>query len=144
MIQAVIYDFQPSRSGQHVGDFLKGWQGQLTCYNYSGYKARFKLAQLIEVGCMANARRKFHEPHVTGKNLIAEQALQLIQHLYQIEAELKELPDYSAEQRYKRTQQDSQPIMRQLYDYLKASQDKVLKSSPTAKAVNYSLKLVCL
>ncbi|SSO77648.1 transposase component [Acinetobacter baumannii] len=30
--------------------------------------------------------------------------------------------------------------MRQLYDCLKASQDKVPKSSPTAKAVNYSLK----
>ncbi|SSO77650.1 transposase component [Acinetobacter baumannii] len=66
-------------------------------------KARFKLAQLIEVGCMAHARRKFHEPHVTGKSLIAEQALQLIQQLYQIEAELRELPDCSAEQHHKRT-----------------------------------------
>ncbi len=97
------------------------------------------------MGCMAHARRKFHELHVTGKSLIAEQALQLIQQLYQIEAELRELPDCSAEQRLKRTQQNCQPIMRQLYDCLKASQDKVPKSSLTAKAVNYSLKtLVCL
>ena len=99
-IQAVIYDFQPSRSGQHAEDFLKGWQGQLICDDYSGYKARFASGQMIEVGCMAHARRKFHELHVTGKSLIAEQALQLIQQLYQIEAELRELPDCSAEQRH--------------------------------------------
>lgn len=35
-VQAVIYDFQPSRSGQHAEDFLKGWQGHLVCDDYSG------------------------------------------------------------------------------------------------------------
>jgi transposase len=84
-IQAVIYDFQPSRSGQHAEDFLTGWQGHLVCDDYSGYKARFKTGQVIEVGCMAHARRKFHELHVTKKSFIAEQALQLIQQLYQID-----------------------------------------------------------
>ncbi|WP_111895376.1 IS66 family transposase [Acinetobacter sp. MB5] len=139
-IQAVIYDFQLSRSGQHAEDFLKGWQGHLVCDDYSGYKASFKSGQVIEVGCMAHARRKFHELHVTKKSFIAEQALQLIQQLYQIEAELRELPNCSAEQRHQRRQQDSQPIMRQLYDWLEEYQDKVPKSSPAAKAINYSLK----
>jgi len=139
-IQAVIYDFQPSRSGQHAEDFLTGWQGHLVCDDYSGYKARFKTGQVIEVGCMAHARRKFHELHVTKKSFIAEQALQLIQQLYQIEAELRELPNCSAEQRHQRRQQDSQPIMRQLYAWLEEHQDKVPKSSPAAKAINYSLK----
>ena len=64
-VQAVIYDFQDSRSGQHAEAFLKGWQGHLVCDDYSGYKARFKSGQVIEVGCMAHARRKFHELHVT-------------------------------------------------------------------------------
>ena len=139
-IQAVIYDFQLSRSGQHAEEFLKGWQGHLVCDDYSGYKASFKSGQVIEVGCMAHARRKFHELHVTKKSFIAEQALQLIQQLYQIEAELRELPNCSAEQRHQRRQQDSQPIMRQLYDWLEKYQDKVPKSSPAAKAINYSLK----
>ena len=139
-IQAVIYDFQPSRSGQHAEDFLTGWQGHLVCDDYSGYKARFKTGQVIEVGCMAHARRKFHELHVTKKSFIAEQALQLIQQLYQIEAELRDLPNCSAEQRHQRRQQDSQPIMRQLYAWLEEHQDKVSKSSPAAKAINYSLK----
>ena len=93
-VQAVIYDFQDSRSGQHAEEFLKGWQGYLVCDDYSGYKARFKSGQVIEVGCMAHARRKFHELHVTGKSQVAEQALVLIQKLYAI-ADLK--PIYRAD-----------------------------------------------
>jgi biotin carboxyl carrier protein len=54
-VQAVIYDFQPSRSGQHAEEFLKGWQGHLVCDDYSGYKACFRSGQVIEVGCMAQA-----------------------------------------------------------------------------------------
>lgn len=50
-------------------------------------KTRFALGQMIEVGCMAHACRKFHELYVTGKSLIAEPALQFIQQLYQVEAE---------------------------------------------------------
>ncbi len=49
----LVYDFQDSRSGQHAEDFLKGWQGHLVCDDYSGYKARFRSGQVIEVGCMA-------------------------------------------------------------------------------------------
>lgn len=45
-VQAVIYDFQDSRSGQHTEEFLKGWQGHLVCDDYSGYKARFKSGQV--------------------------------------------------------------------------------------------------
>lgn len=136
----MVYDFQPSRSGQHAEDFLNGWQGQLVCDDYSGYKAQFKNNAIIEVGCMAHARRKFHELHVTGKSQIAEQALLFIQQLYRIEAELRDIADCTVEQRRQRRQQVSQPIMQQLYEWLKAHQLKVPTSSPTTKAINYSLK----
>lgn len=56
-IKAVIYDFQPSRSGQHAVEIMKDWQGHLVCGDYSCYKARFKSGQITEVGCMAHARR---------------------------------------------------------------------------------------
>ncbi len=47
-IQVVVYDFQPSRSGQYAEDFLTGRQGHLVCDDYSGYKARFASGQIIE------------------------------------------------------------------------------------------------
>ena len=139
-VQAVIYDFQDSRSGQHAEAFLKDWQGHLVCDDYSGYKARFKSGDVIEVGCMAHARRKFHELHVTGKSQIAEQALVLIQKLYAIEAELRKKTDGTTQQRCEYRQQHSQPVMQQLYEWLNQHYLTVPSSSPTAKAINYSLK----
>ena len=104
-VQAVIYDFHDSRSGQHAEEFLKDWQGHLVCDDYSGYKARFKSDQVIEVGCMAHARCKFHELHVTKKSRVAEQALVMIQRLYAIEAELRKKTDGTAQQRCEYRQQ---------------------------------------
>ncbi len=102
----------------------------------SGYKVRFRSGQVIEVGCMAHARRKFHELHVTGKSPITEQALVLIQKLYVIEVELRKKMDGTAEYR----QQHSQPVMQQLYEWLNQHQLTAPSSSPTAKAINCSLK----
>jgi len=67
-IQAVVFDFADSRGGQHVRAFLglpgtrdmPGSQGKLVTDDFSGYKACFELG-VTEVGCMAHARRKFHE-----------------------------------------------------------------------------------
>ena len=139
-VQAVIYDFQDSRSGEHAEAFLKDWQGHLVCDDYSGYKARFRSGKVIEVGCMAHARRKFHELHVTKKSQVAEQALLMIQRLYAIEAELRKKTDGTAQHRREYRQQHSQPVMQQLYEWLNQHYLTVPSSSPIAKAINYTLK----
>jgi transposase len=56
-LQAVIYDFADSRSGVHAREFLGNWSGKLVCDDYSGYKALCARG-VIEIGCMAHARRK--------------------------------------------------------------------------------------
>src|SRR6202035_2909913 len=58
-LQTVVYDFADSRSGAHAREFLGNWSGKLVCDDYSGYKALFQ-SGVIEVGCMAHARRKLH------------------------------------------------------------------------------------
>ncbi|WP_036517736.1 IS66 family transposase, partial [Nevskia soli] len=55
-LRAVVYDFTPSRSGEHARTFLGDWKGHLVCDDYSGYKASFTKG-ITEVGCMAHARR---------------------------------------------------------------------------------------
>jgi Transposase IS66 family len=77
-LKAVVFDFADSRGGQHVRDFLglpgteqdPGWQGKLVTDDFSGYKACFELG-VTEVGCMAHARRKFHELWVNHQSLTA-------------------------------------------------------------------------
>ena len=112
----------------------------MVLYFWCGYKARFRSGQVIEVGCMAHARRKFHELHVTGKSQVAEQALVLIQRLYAVEAELRKKTDGTAQHRREYRQQHSQPVMQQLYEWLNQHHLTVPSSSAIAKAINYSLK----
>lgn len=40
-LSGVIYEFAPSRAGEHARSFLGDWQGKLVCDDYSGYKAGF-------------------------------------------------------------------------------------------------------
>src|SRR3546814_4539500 len=87
---AVVYDFSPSRAGEHARNFLQGGKGKLVCDDFGGYKASFELG-VTEIGCMAHARRKFFELHATNKSNIAEQALRHIQLLYVIEREVRDL-----------------------------------------------------
>lgn len=92
-VAAVVYDFSPSRAGEHARDFLQDWNGKLVCDDFGGYKASFELG-VTEIGCMAHARRKFFELHATNKSTLAEQALRYIQLLYEIEREVRDLePD---------------------------------------------------
>ena len=88
-IKAVVYDFAQGRGSEHPNAFLKGFKGKLICDGYNGYKPLFGRG-VTKVGCMAHARRKFHELHVTGQSLISIEALDLFQTLYAVEREIDE------------------------------------------------------
>ncbi len=94
-INAVVYAFCPSRAGEHVRAFLGDWKGQLVCDDFSAYKASFAQG-VIEVGCMAHARRKFFDLFTTDKSPLSEQALHYIQLLYEVEREARDLPPPSS------------------------------------------------
>lgn len=54
----VLYDYQPSRNGNHAVNYLKDFKGYIHSDGYSGYN---KLTDIIRVGCWAHLRRKFVE-----------------------------------------------------------------------------------
>ena len=89
-LQAVIYDFADGRGGAHAQAFLGDWTGKLVCDDYAGYKALFNLG-IIEVGCMAHARRKLHDLYADHRGEIAEEGLRCFAALYEIEREGREL-----------------------------------------------------
>ena len=131
----VIYHFSPSRAGEHARTFLSGWQGQLVCDDFSGYTASFKQG-VTEIGCMAHARRKFHDLHIANKSMIAEEALEKIRDLYIIEQAASDLSD---DKRLQMRQEKSKPILDELHHWLMSRRQKVPKGSATAKAIDYSL-----
>ena len=134
-VQAVVFDFAEGRGGRHAAEFLGHWRGTLVCDDYSGYKALFRLG-ITEAGCMAHARRKFHQLWANHKSQIAEQALTLFWRLYEIERDVRELDD---DQRKAVRQQRSRPAADALHAWLAAQRLRVPDGSATAKAIDYSL-----
>src|SRR5699024_4910759 len=131
-----VYDFTEGRAGEHARAFLGEWQGSLICDDYSGYKACFTQG-MTEIGCMAHARRKFFELHASSKSQLAEQALQYIGSLYEIERQIKELPN---EDRRRIRQEQSKPLADKYQQWMLAQRQRVPDGSATAKALGYSLK----
>jgi transposase len=143
-MRAVVFDFADSRGGQHVRAFLglpgtehrPGWKGKLVTDDFSGYKACFELG-VTEAGCMAHARRKFHELWANHGSPVGEQALKFFIQLYEIEREVRDL---AATERQAIRQDKTKPIADALHQWLTQQRQKVPDGSATAKAIDYSLK----
>src|SRR5690554_684963 len=135
-LKAAVYDFAPSRAGEHARTFLGDWQGKLVCDDYAGYKAGFGKG-IIEIGCMAHARRKFYDLHEANKSELAAKALEYIGGLYEIEREIKDLPP---DKRRDIRQARAKPLAEALHQWMLAHRQKVPDGSGTAKALDYSLK----
>lgn len=135
-LRAAVYDFSPSRAGEHARTFLGDWKGQLVCDDFAGYKACFEQG-VTEIGCMAHARRKFYDLHVANKSQLAEQALRHIGQLYDIEREVRDLlPD----ERQRIRQEKAKPIADALHSWMLAQRQLVHEGTAIAKALDYSLK----
>src|ERR1700712_1685826 len=141
-VKAVVFDFAESRAGHHARDFLgidtdvagSGWHGTLVCDDYSGYKAGFAHG-VIEAGCLAHARRKFHELWVNHQSFVGEQALEFFRKLYDVERYAK---DMTPDERRRLRKEQAEPIANRFKDWLEAQRCRVPDGSATAKAIDYS------
>jgi transposase len=138
-IKAVVYDFCESRAGANAKAFLADWRGALVVDDFSGYKQLMNGGndKIMEVGCWAHARRKFHDLQLANQSQIAEQAVAQIAQIYAIERDAKHL---GHEERLRMRQDRSQPLVDTLYDWLSLNRQKVPEGSATAKAIDYSLR----
>jgi len=136
-LQAVVYDFAESRAGVHAREFLENWSGKLVCDDYSGYKTLFDRG-VIEIGCMAHARRKLHDLYANHRSDIAQEGLRYFAALYEIEREARELK-LNADGRQQLRQQRSKPVAEALRQWLTRQRGQVPDGSATRKAIEYSL-----
>jgi transposase len=75
-----VFDFHPSRSGEHIRAFLGDWRGALMCDDYGGYKALFPA--VTELACFAHIRRKFFDYHHATQSANAHEVLERIGAIY--------------------------------------------------------------
>jgi transposase len=135
-LRAVVYDFAESRAGAHAQAFLEGWSGKLVCDDYVGYKALF-MSGRTEIGCLAHARRKFHDLWVNHQSPVAEEALTFFASLYELERQAQTL---NVEQRQQLRAAQSRPIMDKLHEWLRLQRSRATDGTAIAKAIDYSLK----
>ena len=131
----VLYDYQPSRNGDHAVTFLKDFEGFVHSDGFSGYN---KLTGIIRCGCWAHLRRKFVEA-VPGKKAPgtpptnAEIGRDYCDRLFEIERGLKDL---SPEERKVKRLELEKPILEAFWCWLENL--NVLSGSALGKAVTYA------
>jgi Transposase IS66 family len=138
----VVYTYTPDRSADGPKTIFKDFQGYLQADAYSGYDGLFKSGDIVEVGCMMHARRRFYEARDSDPQR-SHQALAWISLLYDVEREAKDraTSDYAAfvALRHELRSERSRPIFDQFRAWLEAELPKVLPKSPIGEAIQYAL-----
>jgi transposase len=135
--KCTIYEYTPSRAGFWALNFLSGFKGFLQADAYAGYDPVFQTEKVIEVACMAHARRYFFDVAKAAKGQsLAHDAVDQIGLLYEIERSCKDMPAY---QRYRYRKKHSKPILKRIYRWLKIQVNILIPNTPIIKAVNYML-----
>jgi len=143
---AVLFRYNPSRSGSEASEFLGDYRGSVQTDGFSGYDFLDTRDGIRHAACWAHVRRKFLE--VTGvKNVKHERrlggmgkagkALQWIGELYAIEKNAQDQglgPDLLREER----QRKSKPILIEFKEWLSALGPQIPPKTLLGKAFVYT------
>lgn len=133
----VIFDYDPSRSGEVPKRLLAGYRGFLMTDGYDGYNALVRSESIEHQACMVHARRGFVEAKAVqpkGKIGRADQVLKLIGKLYQIE---KAVAHASDTDRFLARRREAVPVLKQLRALLDEYLIQVAPKSALGKALAY-------
>ena len=136
---AVWFQYSPDRGGGHPREHLKRYRGILQADAYSGYSKLFDSGRVVHAACMAHARRYYWEVYDTQKRApgtVAEQALQRIAKLYEIEADIRGRPP---EERRRERVERAAPLLNDLHAWLSEMLAHVSAKSDLAHAIGYTL-----
>jgi transposase len=137
---AVIYDYTPTRERAGPEEFLKDYRGHLQADAYVAYDSFFTNPErgLVEVGCMAHARRHFHNALEKDRARMGG-VLAMIAHLYGVEKMARKGGLRGEELRLVR-EHGARPMLNQLHAYLLIIRGQVLPKSASGQAIAYTLK----
>jgi len=121
---------------------LSDFKGTLQTDGYEGYAATAARDDIVHVGCLAHARRKFDEAvkaqvkNKTGRGGLARQGFDLIQKIYRIEREARER-NLDADARKQLRDLKAKPLWDELRKWLDRSIGQVPPRTLTGKALGY-------
>ncbi|MDR3000820.1 MAG: IS66 family transposase [Fibromonadaceae bacterium] len=131
----VLFEYQPSRAGEHPVAFLKDIQKPfyLSTDGYAGYNG---VKNAVHSGCLAHARRKFEEamPKKAPRDNCARIGFEYCQKLFALERKFKDL---SPEKRCAERNEHSKPILEEFFKWVETVNP--LSGSKLAKAITYAI-----
>jgi transposase len=134
---AVWFAYSPDRKGEHPAGHLRNYKGILQADGYAGFKQLYEKGGIVEAGCWAHVRRKFHDLYQAHQSPVAKEALERIAQLYGIE---KEIRGRSPAERIETRQARSRPVLVSMHAWLKATVAKMSRKSDVAVAIHYALE----
>ena len=139
----ILFDYDQSRSGAVPFRLLADFQGTLQTDGYEGYGGVAKRNDIIWVGCLAHARRKFDEAlkaqKKKGRGGLAKQGFDFIQRLYRVEREARER-NLDADSRKALRDEKARPVWNELRQWLDRVVGQVPPKTLTGKALGYTHK----
>ena len=131
----ILFEYAPTRNGDHAKRFLGDYKGYLVCDGYDGYN---KLIEVTRCGCFAHVRRKFVEALPTDKELLptskATEGVEWCNQLFILEREFAEL---SPEERHRKRQEQSKVVLDGFFAWLLTV--NAAGGTKLSKAVHYAL-----
>lgn len=137
---AVIYDYTATRERAGPEEFLQTYRGFLQADAYVAYDSFFTQPErgMIEVACMAHARRHIYQALDNDPSRMRT-VLLLIAQLYRMEGRARRHGIVGEDLRVLR-QQGARPVLDKLEAYLLEIREQLLPKSEAGQAVNYLLK----
>jgi hypothetical protein len=136
----VLFNYEPTRSGKVAWRLAQDFKGYLQSDGYGGYDAVGRREDIVHVGCLAHARRKFDEAlkaqKKTGRGGLARQGFDLIQRLYRIEKIAREAGLF-ADARKKLRDDKARPVWDELRQWLDSVRRHAPPSTKTGEALTY-------
>jgi len=132
----VLFNYRKGRGQNGPKELLEGYSGYLQCDGYKVYDKIGADPKITLAGCLAHARRKFHQALKNDKAK-AEKALGLFRQIYMEERKIKEQTEGDFEQRKKLRQENIKPLLEQIRDWITEQEFNVLPKSLIGKAMSY-------
>ena len=133
---AAWFAYSPNRQGIHPQTHLANFSGVLQADAFPGYDKIFAKGNIREAACMAHARRKIHDLHVSKATITTTEALRRIGQLYAIEEQIRGKPPAW---RKRIRQEQSRPLLDDFELWLRTRLLTLSTQSDTTKAINYLL-----
>jgi transposase len=138
---AAAFFYSPDRGGAHPEAHLASYTGLMQADAYSGfgklYDAGRKGGAITEAACWSHARRYFFDLARLKKAPIGIEAVKRIDALFAIE---RDIDGAASDKRVSVRQEQSRPLVDDLFIWLRKQRARLSGKSDTAKAIDYSLK----